>query len=104
MPDTWPATATLIYHERGIWWGSTRLSVDGQGQALLNRSRFGHADKDIPAGVYRATLSRDQTDTLAGLLRKHDFTTSREESLTTDAGETTLVLSLGGTGGLFIVR
>lgn len=96
LPEKWLSAATLIYHERGIWWGSTWLRVDGEGRALLIRSRFGHRDKDISPGVYKAALSKEQLGLLASLLRKHEFKIRRETPPPIDVGETTLVLSVGG--------
>ena len=101
LPEKWSPATTLIYHEAGIWWGSTWLRVDGQGRALLIRSRFGAPDKDIPPGVYTASLSKEQLDVLAGLLRKHKFKIRREmPPPPTDVGQTTLVLSVGGAAAL----
>ena len=86
----------MIYHEQGIWWGSTWLRVDGQGRALLIRRRFGRPDKDIPPGLYTASLSKEQLGLLASLLRKHEFKTRREFPPPVDAGRTSLVLRVGG--------
>ena len=96
LPEKWSPAATLIYHERGIWWGSTWLRVDGEGRALLICSRFNRPDKDIPPGVCTAALSKEQLGLLANLLRKHEFIMRRETLPVTDVGETTLVLSVGG--------
>ena len=96
IPEKWSPAMTLIYHERGMWWGSTWLQVDGQGRALLMRSRGGHPDKEIAPGVYQTRLSREQLDALAALLKAHEFKERREMPPIDDLGQTILVLSVGG--------
>ena len=60
IPEKWSEAMTLIYRDRGIFFGETWLSVDGKGRALLIRAKQGHPDKPIPPGVYVATLSAEE--------------------------------------------
>ncbi|MCL2641349.1 MAG: hypothetical protein FWD53_10920 [Phycisphaerales bacterium] len=98
IPEKWLANTTLTYHERGIWLGSTWLQVQGDGTARVIRSKSGTLDEKLPAGVHIAKLPPQQLESLAALLRKHEFKNWTQEIPTTRTCQNayTVLVSVGG--------
>jgi hypothetical protein len=96
ISEKWSGTTSLMYEERGTFVGDTWLRVDGSGRAVVARAKLGVPDKEIPAGIYVATLSAKELAELAGILRKHDFTKRQGLTLATDGIEVTTAVSVDG--------